>query len=110
MLTEINLRATMREKLDEEIEDYVILGACNPPLAHQALRVDRQVGLLLPCTVVVRVEGDHILVEALDPDVLVRATDLPALRPIAAEARGRLAAALAALREPSGRRGLDEGP
>ena len=54
MLTEIYVTATLRAKLGEQIEDYVILGACSPPFAHQALGIDRSIGLLLPCNVVVR--------------------------------------------------------
>ena len=70
VLTEIDVRATLRHKLGEEMEDYVILGACNPPLAHRALQVDRQIGLLLPCNVVVRADGADTIVEALDPQVM----------------------------------------
>ena len=70
VLTEIDVRATLQHKLGEEMEDYVILGACNPPLAHRALQVDRQIGLLLPCNVVVRADGADPIVEALDPQVM----------------------------------------
>ena len=72
MLTEIDVQATMREKLDADMEPYVILGACNPPLAHRALEADRMIGLLLPCNVVVRADGDErTLVQALDPQVMI---------------------------------------
>ncbi len=66
-LTEIDVQATLKEKLGVEAEHYIILGVCNPGLAHRALEVDRTVGLLLPCTVVVREQADGVLVEALDP-------------------------------------------
>ncbi|MDI2129565.1 DUF302 domain-containing protein [Yinghuangia seranimata] len=97
VLTEIDVTATMAAKLDHTMEDYVILGACNPPLARQALDADRTIGLLLPCNVVVRSDGDHTLVQALDPDVMVAFTGLPALEPVAKEAASRLRAALATL-------------
>jgi uncharacterized protein (DUF302 family) len=95
VLTEIDVQATLREKLNEETGPYLILGACNPPLAHRALTVDPSIGLLLPCNVVVRADGDRTLVEALDPDVMVTFTGKPELEPVAAEAKQRLAAALA---------------
>ena len=69
-LTEIDVQATLKEKLGVEAEHYIILGVCNPRLAHRALEVDRTVGLLLPCTVVVREQADGVLVEALDPSVI----------------------------------------
>jgi uncharacterized protein (DUF302 family) len=95
VLTEIDMRATLREKLDTEIEDYVILGACNPPLAYQAIEVDRAVGLLLPCNVVVRADGPGtVLVQTLDPQVMVQLTGQAELRPMADEATRRLRAAL----------------
>jgi uncharacterized protein (DUF302 family) len=94
VLTEIDVRATLREKLGEEMEDYLILGACNPPLAHRALEVDRRIGLLLPCNVVVRADGADTVVEALDPQVMVGVSGQPALEPVAEEATRRLAAAL----------------
>lgn len=97
VLTEIDVQATLREKLGEETGPYLILGACNPPLAHRALTADPSIGLLLPCNVVVRVDGDRTLVEALDPDVMVAMTGKPELEPVAAEAKQRLAAALEAV-------------
>jgi uncharacterized protein (DUF302 family) len=98
-LTEIDVRATLKEKIGEDIEDYVILGVCNPHLANRALEVDRRIGVLLPCTVVVRgtPEG-RTLVHALDPSVMVSVPELPQLRPVADEAGARIDAALEALR------------
>jgi uncharacterized protein (DUF302 family) len=97
VLTEINVRATMREKLGEEMEDYLILGACNPPLAHRALATDRHIGMLLPCNVVVRTEDGQTVVEALNPQTMVALTEEPGLQPIADEAASRLRAALDSL-------------
>jgi uncharacterized protein (DUF302 family) len=97
ILTEIDVTATLKAKLDQDMEDYVILGACNPPLAHQALEADRTIGLLLPCNVVVRADGDHTVVQALDPQTMVALSGLDALRPVADEATRRLDAALASL-------------
>ncbi|MFC9114461.1 MULTISPECIES: DUF302 domain-containing protein [Streptomyces] len=97
ILTEIDVQATLKAKLGHDMEDYLILGACNPPLAHQALEADRSIGLLLPCNVVVRRDGDHTLVQALDPGTMVTLTGLDALKPVADEATARLDAALSAL-------------
>ncbi|CAL9283968.1 DUF302 domain-containing protein [Streptomyces erythrogriseus] len=97
VLTEIDVRATLKAKLDHDMEDYLILGACNPPLAHRALEADRSIGLLLPCNVVVRRDGDHALVQALDPGTMVTLTGLDALAPVADEATARLDAALSSL-------------
>jgi uncharacterized protein (DUF302 family) len=98
VLTEIDVRATLRDRLGEEMEDYLILGACNPPLAHRALQTDRRIGLLLPCNVVVRSDGGETVVEALDPQVMVSVSGQPELEPVADEATRRLAAALGTLR------------
>ncbi|WP_328426723.1 DUF302 domain-containing protein [Micromonospora sp. NBC_00389] len=88
----------MHDKLGINLEDYVILGACNPPLAHQALEAEREIGLLLPCNVVVRADGpDATLVQALDPQVMVQLTGRDELRPVADEATRRLRAALDSL-------------
>lgn len=97
VLTEIDMQATMREKLGEEMEQYLIFGACNPPLAHRALGVDRRIGLLLPCNVVVRAEGDTTVVEALEPRIMVSVTGQEEFDSIAQEAGKRLEAALATL-------------
>jgi uncharacterized protein (DUF302 family) len=97
VLTEIDVTATMHAKLSQDVEDYLILGACNPPLAYQALGVDRSLGLLLPCNIVVRAADDGTIVEILDPQIMVTLTDRPELKPVADEAARRLDAALAAL-------------
>ncbi|MBS2965337.1 DUF302 domain-containing protein [Actinocrinis puniceicyclus] len=97
VLTEIDVQATMREKLGEQMEPYLILGACNPPLAHRALGVDRRIGLLLPCNVVVRGDGEQTVVEALEPRIMVTVTGQAELDPVAQEAASRLEAALDSL-------------
>lgn len=95
VLTEIDAQATLKDKLGAEMEPYLILGACNPHLAHQALELDRQIGLLLPCNVVVRAEGaDRTVVSALNPQVMVAVPEREDLRPIAEEAGRRIQAAL----------------
>ena len=104
VLTEIDVQATLREKIGEQIEEYVILGACNPRLAHRALGVDRQVGLLLPCNVVVRGEGEQTVVEAIDPGTMVTVTEAQALKPVADEAARLLRAALDTLEHVAPRR------
>lgn len=90
VLTEIDVRATLRQKLNAEFREYVILGACNPPLAHRALEADLDVGLLLPCNVVVYQDGPGSVVAILDPIAMLGVSDNAALRPIAAEAKVRL--------------------
>ncbi|MFD7568208.1 DUF302 domain-containing protein [Streptomyces tendae] len=97
VLTEIDVQATLKAKLDQDMEPYLILGACNPPLAHRALDADRSVGLLLPCNVVVRGDGDRVIVEAVDPETMVTLTGLDAMAPVAEEAGRRLEAALSSL-------------
>ncbi|MGW9263362.1 DUF302 domain-containing protein [Gordonia terrae] len=100
VLTEIDVKATLKTKLDEDMEPYLILGACNPPLAHRALGVKRQIGLLLPCNVVVRSDPDdpnQTLVEAMNPDLMVQVSDEPDLEPVARDAAEKLGAAIDAL-------------
>ena len=79
VLTEIDVKATLKKKLDEDMENYLILGACNPQFAHRALGIERQIGLLLPCNVVVRDDTDHagtVIVEAMNPDIMVAVTGI----------------------------------
>lgn len=97
VLTEIDVQATMKAKLDADMEPYLILGACNPPLAHQALGVDPSIGLLLPCNVVVRRADGVTVVQAMDPQLLVDVMHEPALKAVADEAAQRLSNALALL-------------
>ncbi|MGW0038279.1 DUF302 domain-containing protein [Gordonia sp. NPDC003376] len=100
VLTEIDVTATLKKKIDADIENYLILGACNPQLAHRALGVDRQIGLLLPCNVVVRDSTDQpgaVIVEAVNPDIMVQVADAPGLPEVAADAATRLRAAIDSL-------------
>jgi len=98
ILTEIDIQATLKAKLDVEVPPQVIFGACRPPLAHAALQVEPSIGLLLPCNIVVRtLDDDTTVVEALDPKVMVSLTQNDALASVANEAGQRLAAALDAL-------------
>jgi uncharacterized protein (DUF302 family) len=97
VLTEIDMKATLKAKLGEDMEDYLILGACSPPLAHRAVNVDRQIGLLLPCNVVVRTDPadeSAVLVDAMNPQLLVDVTGEPELRPVADEVTTKLRAAI----------------
>ena len=89
VLTEIDVRTTMRDKLGAAMEDYVILGACNPPLAHRALEADRDIGLLLPCNVVVRAAGAGSRVDVADPQAMLGIVGSSALDEVATEAKSR---------------------
>ena len=98
VLTEIDIAATLKAKVDVDVPRQVILGACRPPLAYAALQVDPSVATLLPCNVVVRsLDADTCLVEAFDPTAMTHL--VPGLEQVAAEAGSRLTAALAALTE-----------
>ena len=98
VLTEIDVKATLKKKLDADFRKYVILGVCNPKLAYQALQVELGLGLLLPCNVVVYEEGeDQCLVSVVDPMSMVSATEKSELQPIAEEATERLTRALNSL-------------
>ncbi len=97
VLTEIDVKATLKQKLDKDFRRYVILGACNPPLAYQALSAETDIGLLLPCNVIVYEDGDGAVVAALDPLRMMELTGNPALTEVASEARRRLEAVLDAL-------------
>jgi uncharacterized protein (DUF302 family) len=91
VLTEIDVRETMRKKLGVELLPYKILGACNPPLAHRALTIAPEVGLLLPCNVTVRqLEDGAVEIGLIDPLMMMGVIQNPALKPIAEDARTRL--------------------
>ena len=96
-LTEIDVRQTLQTKISVEIEPYVILGTCNPNLAHQALEADREVGLLLPCNVVVRADGERTVVHALNAQIMATIPDHAKLEAVAQEANERIDRALATL-------------
>lgn len=96
-LTEIDVKATLKAKIGAEVEPYIILGACNPHLAHRALEADPEVGALLPCNVVVRRQGNRTLVHALDPQVIATVAGVPELEAIAREAAERVQKALDSL-------------
>jgi uncharacterized protein (DUF302 family) len=91
VLTEIDVKATLKKKLDADFRNYRILGACNPPFAHQALLAEPQIGLMLPCNVVVQ-EGQNgkTLISAIDPIASMQAVDNPSLGEVAEQVRGKL--------------------
>jgi len=97
VLTEIDVQETLREKLGAEMEPYLILGACNPVLAHRALALEPEIGLLLPCNVVVRAIGNDCRVEAADPRVMLGIVGNEQLDAIAEEAKERLQRVIAAM-------------
>lgn len=97
VLTEIDVRATLKQKLDVDYRPYVILGACNPPLAHRALSAEPEIGVLLPCNVVVYVDGDDTVIDVMDPLAALGLTANPVLEAVAQEAAGRLKRALEAV-------------
>jgi len=92
ILTEIDVAATLRKKLEIEFRPYIILGACNPPLAHRALEAELEIGLLLPCNVIVYAADDpeHTVVAALDPVEALSLSGNDAIQPIAEDVRRRL--------------------
>jgi uncharacterized protein (DUF302 family) len=98
ILTEIDVKDTLKKKLDVDFRRYLILGACNPPLAHKALESEGQIGLLLPCNVVVQETPEGAMVVSIaDPKVMFTLVENPAVAPIAAEAYARLRRVMEAL-------------
>lgn len=90
ILSEIDVRATFKAKLDVDFERYTILGACNPPLAHRALQAEHDLGLLLPCNVIVHEHDGATAVSIVDPDAMLGVVENPALQAVAQEAKARL--------------------
>ncbi len=97
VLTEIDVQATLKNKLDIAYGNYVILGACNPPLAYQALQAEKEVGLLLPCNVIVYQENDKTFVSAILPTVAMGMVENPPLADIAKTVEGKLKKVIDAL-------------
>lgn len=101
VLTEIDMAATLKTKIGVDMEDYVILGACNPPAAHRAVTAEKQIGLLLPCNVVVRRDPETagtVLVEAMNPRLMTTVVpDNPGLAEVADEVAGQLQAMIDSL-------------
>jgi uncharacterized protein (DUF302 family) len=91
VLTEIDVRKTLKEKLDVDFRNYRILGACNPPYAYKALQTEDRIGLMLPCNVIVQERADgRVEVAAIDPVASMQAVANPALEPVGEEVRARL--------------------
>ena len=95
VLTEIDVKATLKKKLDKDVDDYLILGACNPTMAHQAIGLEPKVGAMLPCNVIVRRTGPaSVMVSAIDPVASMEAIPNPSLKSVAGEVRDMLKTAV----------------
>jgi len=90
VLTEIDVRATLKKKMDVDFDNYVILGACNPPFAFQALKAEREIGLLLPCNVIVYENGGETTVSAMLPTVAMNMVENESLREVAEQVEAKL--------------------
>jgi uncharacterized protein (DUF302 family) len=102
VLTEIDVKATLKKKLDADFRKYVILGACNPPLAHQALTTNLEIGLLLPCNAIVYETDDGgSAVSIIDPMSMVSMVDSPGLAEVAQQARARLERVIESIQSPA---------
>jgi len=97
VLTRIDVKNTLKEKIDADFRPYVILRACNPRMAHQALQAEDKVGTMLPCNVIVQERGEKCQVGAVDPLASMQAIENPALSPIAVKVRDELKAAVQSL-------------
>lgn len=97
VLTEINVKSTLKQKIDVDVDDYLILGACNPRMAHQAMRLEPRVGAMLPCNVILRSTADGIEVSAIDPVASMAAIDNAELKQVAGQVREMLAGAVRAI-------------
>ena len=91
VLTEIDVKATLKKKIDADVPPYLILGACNPKMAHQAMQIEPRVGAMLPCNVIVRQTGDDsVEVSAIDPLASMEAIDNAQLKAVAGQVRGMM--------------------
>ncbi len=99
VLTEIDVKATLKKKLDVDFRKYIILGACNPPMAYKALSTELEIGLLLPCNVIVYEEGDGSVVSAIDPIEAMAVVDNPKLKPVAEQVRAKLERVIHSLKD-----------
>ncbi len=97
VLTTIDVKETLKKKLDVDVPRYIILGACNPPFAYKTLQAEEQIGLLLPCNVIVYEKEGATIVSAFDPMVMTAILDNPQVGPVAEEVRARLARVIAAV-------------
>lgn len=97
ILTTIDVRETLKQKLNVEFEKYIILGACNPPFAHKVLQAEEHIGLLLPCNVIVYEKEGHTTVSIFDPLAMTAVLDNDAIKPIAEEVRKKLQRVIAAV-------------
>jgi uncharacterized protein (DUF302 family) len=97
VLTDIDVKATMKKKLDVDFRNYRILGACNPPFAHRALELEDKIGTMLPCNVIVQQVGDAVEVAAVDPLASMASVNNPALGEIGAQVRAKLQAVIESL-------------
>jgi uncharacterized protein (DUF302 family) len=104
VLCEIAVEATLRQKLGVEGEPYLILGACNPPFAHQALQAEPDLGVLLPCNVVIYQRGGETQISAVDPERMLSIVDNQALAPVAADVKARLSGVVERAAWPDGQR------
>lgn len=97
VLTEINVKATLKAKIDADIDNYLILGACNPKMAHQAIQIEPKIGSMLPCNVIVRSTDGGVEVSAVDPAASMQAIDNDQLKLVAGTVRGMLENVVAAI-------------
>ncbi len=97
VLTTIDVKETLKKKLNVDVERYVILGACNPPFAHEAMQAEPEIGLLLPCNVIVYERDGKVTVSAFDPQVMTKVLTNDAMAPIAGAVRERLVRVIAAM-------------
>jgi uncharacterized protein (DUF302 family) len=97
VLTEINVKATLKAKIDADIDNYLILGACNPKMAHQAIQIEPKIGSMLPCNVIVRSTDGDVEVSAVDPAASMQAIDNDQLKQVAGTVRGMLEKVVAAI-------------